>query len=168
MFKKPKVSDLKSTAIDVVSATGGGMLSEGVMSIVPAKYKAEHEDLIRGGLALASAGGAAALKGNSTQVRAIKMALVGMTIAQVRQLVKTYANKAGIGTAEGETDTAKKFVAGLFGLACPCDQANQNTVLARMPMLNRSLNGGAFDYQAAKLQNLGVERSQMVAANAFD
>lgn len=149
MLKKPTKSSITNAAIDAISATGGGMLSEGVINIIPAKYKADKEELIRGGLALVAAGGAAAIKGTSNQARAIRMGLIGMTIAQVRQIIKSFAPDAGVTKPTEESTTTKKFVAGLFGLSCACDDVPQSMVLARMPRMQL---GSPVDFPSATQQ----------------
>lgn len=164
MFGKPTKGSIKKVAVFAVSATAGAMLSDAVVNVIPSQYTEGKEDMVRGGLALVAAGGAAAIKGTSTQAMAVKMALVGMTLAQVRNIIKGLASKAGVDQVSVNSEVSEKFVAGLFGLACPCDTMPAKAMQARMPRLNAN----AFDFQGQKLQNLGIRKGQPVLATAFD
>lgn len=115
-FGKIKAENVSHDALSLGGAVAGGALSGGLMTFVPA----EQELLARGGMAVIGLAGAASLKAKSSAENLVKFALLGIGIAQGSALIKHFASKQ---ISINETSTAsQKFVGGMVGLACPCDQ----------------------------------------------
>lgn len=167
-LKTPTKNSMKTTAINVTSATVGGMLSEGVVNIIPAKTLAEYEGYVRGGLALGSAVVASAISGNGLEAQAARMFFAGMSIVQIIKALPMLAQKLGINKPTESSNTAERFAKGVLGLSCPCETQFRETPVVRMPNLNGLKAASPFDYAGQKLENMGFQPNQPVAANAFD
>lgn len=85
------------------------------MTFVPEKQAL----LARGGMAVVGLLGAASVKPKSSVENLVKFALLGIGIRQAAELIKGFAEKE-IQVTEAST-ASQKFVAGMTGLACPCD-----------------------------------------------
>ena len=144
MFKTPSKNSAMDSAVTIGSAVAGGMMSNAAVSVIPVEDK--HKKLVRGGLALVSAGGAAAVQGKSSTAKALKAVFIGMSIAQALQLVKEVADESGVATPKDAANptSSEKLVAAVFGLACPCDgtENQKSDFLVRLP---QQLNMAAMD-----------------------
>jgi len=172
MFKKPTGNSIKQTAINVTSATVGGMLSEGVVNLVPAKTLGQYEEIVRGGIALAAGVAAASIEGASTKAKAAQMFLAGMSIVQILKILPTLASKIGITQPTATSATAEKFIGGVFGLKCPCSNTVPNKEwkagVVSMPVMTALNAASPYDHAGQKLNNFGINENQQIAANAFD
>lgn len=125
-FGKITAANVSHNALSVGGALAGGALSGGIMTFVPAK----QELLARGGMTAVGLLGAASLKGKSSVETLVKMALLGIGIRQGSELIKKFAAPQ---ISIDETSTAsQKFVGGMAGLACPCD----NVPALASPVIN--------------------------------
>jgi hypothetical protein len=167
-LKTPTKTSIKNTAINVTSATVGGMLSEGVVNLIPAKTLANNEVYIRGGIALGSAVAASAISGNGMEAQAAKMLLAGMSIVQIIKALPMLAKKFGISKPSEDASTSEKFAKGILGLNCPCEQDYSATPVVRMPRLNGLKSSSPYDFAGQNLENFGFSKGQRIAVGAFD
>lgn len=115
-FGKITTDNVSHDALSLGGALAGGALSGGIMTFVPQK----QELLARGGMSAVGLLGAASLKGKSSAENLVKFILLGMGIRQGSELIKSFAAKE-IQISEAST-ASQKFVGGMVGLACPCDE----------------------------------------------
>lgn len=164
-MKKAKLNQAGDTAVNVGSAVVGGMASNGVVGLVPAK-DAKTKTIIRAVLAALAVGGAVMLKGSSKAVKNAKWAFAGMSAEQLRQIVTEYAQTSGLATTPTETSSmGDKFIANVFGLGCPCDSSTYNRPLVQMPALSMP----TFNASKHALKNFGIKEGQgQQIAGAFD
>jgi len=131
--KKPS----KKSAIDVAAlaggAIGGGMLSNGIMSVVhkpsgstdAATLKKEKNMLLIKRVAfIAIAGfGAASIDGSDAAAQAAKGACVGVAVAQATEAIKGFAAEStAIKTGAAATTSMQKFISNSVGLGCACTE----------------------------------------------
>lgn len=114
-FGKITSAKVSQNALSLGGAVGGGALSGGLMTLVPA----EQKTLARAGVTGLSLLGAASLNPKTSAETLVQFALIGMAIRQSSELIKEFANKEIQVTPE--STTSEKFVAGMAGLACPCE-----------------------------------------------
>ncbi|MDT0643697.1 hypothetical protein RM553_12715 [Zunongwangia sp. F363] len=127
-FGKITSKTASSSALTLGGAVAGGAVSGGIVAMVPA----EQKTYARAGIVAAGTLGAAAVKGTTTGDQVAKFLLLGMAFSQGAALIKEAAAKQMEPVTESTT-TANKFVAGMVGLACPCDE--QRPMLAA-PVIN--------------------------------
>jgi len=165
MFKTPTKDSAMDSAVTIGSAVAGGMMSNAAVSVIPEEME-KHKKLVRGGLALVSAGGAAAVQGKSSTAKALKALFIGMSVAQALQLVKEVADESGVATPKDAANptTAEKLVSGVFGLACPCDgtASKSNDLLVRLP---QQLRNPTMDLNA---EIPSLDLGKKVGATKFD
>lgn len=158
MFKTPTQKSITSNAVKVGSAIGGGMLSNGVVEVVPAGSL--NKNYVRGGLAVVALLAAASIKGKDTTSEVAQYALAGMSIEQGRQVVTSFLKeKTGTTAPDANAGAAEKFVAGALGCACQDAQAY------KMPM--PMLQAPQVDSYGNTLKQLGIENTQTVSADMF-
>lgn len=114
-FGNITTANVSHNAISLAGALAGGALSGGAMTFVPQK----QELLARGGMTVVGLLGAASLKGKSSVDALVKFALLGMGIRQGSELIKKFA--APQITIDETATASQKFIGGMVGLACPCD-----------------------------------------------
>jgi|GEM_PF-2939824 len=137
-FQKPSSKGLRSTAALVGGAVAGGAISRGVMGAIhkaPDASATEAEKkknntmgyVKRAGIAVVSAIGAAAVKGDDIASTAVKGALVGMAVVQTLEIIRDAAS-TNTSTAKlaNSTKSADKFAARVLGLGCPGDNMQLN------------------------------------------
>jgi hypothetical protein len=129
-FGKITSSNVSTNALTVGAAVAGGALSGGLMTVVPQK----QEKLARGGMVAVGLLGASTLKGTSSAERLVKFMLIGLALRQAGELIKGFAAPQ-IQVSEASTQ-GEKFVAGMAGLACPCDNAALAAPMMNFPALN--------------------------------
>jgi len=108
-FNKKNVG---SEGITVATASGGALLSRGVMSLIPVNKKST---LISGGIALASVLAVASIEGKGHGETALRGVFAGVAIDQVVSTL-TEAIKPSITEVTEESSKKDKFVAAMFGL----------------------------------------------------
>lgn len=156
MFKKPTQKSITSNAVKVGSAIGGGMLSNGVVEVVPVDSK--NKNYVRAGLAVITLLAAASIKAKDTLSEAAQYALAGMSIEQGRQVATSFLKEqTGITQVDATDETGKRFIAAALG--CPC----QDSGAYKMPMLQAP----QVDPYAQTLKQLGINENQSVTANSF-
>lgn len=114
-FGKITSANVSTDALSLGGAIAGGAISGGLMTFVPEK----QETLARGGMAFVGLLGAASVKPKSSIENLVKFALLGIGIRQSAELIKGFAEKEI--QISPESTASQKFVAGMTGLACPCD-----------------------------------------------
>lgn len=127
-------ASISNEALSLGSAVAGGAVSGGLMTLVPA----EHKLVARGGMSVVGLLGASVIKGKGTIDTLAKFALLGLGIQQAGELVKHFASQS---ISIDETSTAsQKFLGGMVGLACPCDDypALASPVVSFPPVASRS------------------------------
>ncbi len=162
MLKTPTQDSAIESAIDLGSALGGGMLSNGLMTLVP-ESQAKNLIYIKGGAAAAALVGMAAT--DVKKASWLKSAFLGMAIAQGLGLVQELGKKV-VKTEANPEGTDSKFIAGVFGLACPCDAANDTTERQYVQM--PALNGSYLDLYKTRAANFGVQQGAEVSAASFN
>jgi len=151
-FGKITSQNVSTDALSLGGALAGGAISNGLMTFVPEK----QEVLARGGMALTGLLGAASVKGTNSTENVVKFLLLGFGIAQGAALIKKFAAKE---IQIDETSTAsQKFVAGMVGLACPCE--NNYPALAS-PVINFAALRNPYEAQgdwnaAPEVQTIGA------------
>ena len=158
MFKTPTQKTITSNALKVGSAIGGGMLSNGVVEVVPTGSL--NKNYVRGGLAVVALLAAASIKGKDTTSEVAQYALAGMSIEQGRQVVTSFLKeKTGIKEVDQTADAGGRFIAGALGCACQDAQAYKMP----MPML-QAPQINAYDNT---LKQLGINQTQTVSGDMF-
>jgi len=114
-FGKITSAKVAENALVLGGAFGGGAISGGLMTLVPEEQKL----IARGGITGLSLLGASALKPKTSGETLVQALFIGMAIRQASELVKEFTQDKIQVTAE--STTTDKFVAGMAGLACPCD-----------------------------------------------
>lgn len=159
MFKTPTQKTITSNALKVGSAIGGGMLSNGVVEVVPTGSL--NKNYVRGGLAVVALLAAASIKVKDTTAEVVQYALAGMSIEQGRQVVTSFLKeKTGIKEVDQTADAGGRFIAGALGCAC------QDADAYKMPM--PMLQAPQIDSYANTLKQFGITEHQPLADNAFD
>ena len=140
-FGKITAANVSHDALSLGGALAGGALSGGIMTFVPQK----QELLARGGMAAVGLLGAASLKAKSSAENLLKFALLGIGIRQASELITHFAGQQ-IQIDENST-AANKFVGGMVGLACPCDQPALASPVINFPALrNADIQGIEASY----------------------
>ena len=140
------------SAVAATSAIGGGMLSNGLISLTPLKTE-KYKMIVRAALATAGIVGAAAVKPKAKNAAALQSFFAGMSITQALTLVKDWSEGMSF-VKQGSEKATDKFIAGVFGLGCGnCgggyQSTNNNNYMAlSMPDL---------DTVSARLKNYGVD-----------
>ena len=131
--KKPS----KKSAIDVAAlaggAIGGGMLSNGIISVVhkpsgatdaPTLKKEKNMLLIKRVAFIAIAGfGAASIDGGDATAQAAKGACIGVAVAQATEAIKGFAAEStAIKTGAAATTSMQRFISNSVGLGCACTE----------------------------------------------
>lgn len=126
-FKKPSSKKIQDTAINTGGVVVGSMASNGLVNMihkpdgVDPKKDENKELLIRGGVMVASAAGAAAIVGDDSTSNFARGTMVGMAATQAIEIVKLLGKKSEkVSASAGSVKAADKFIAGAFGLASPC------------------------------------------------
>ena len=114
-FGKITAANVSHDALSLGGALAGGALSGGLMTFVPQNQAL----LAKGGMTAVGLLGAASLKGKTSAETLVKFALLGIGIRQGSELIKHFAGQQ-IHIDESST-TANRFVGGMVGLACPCN-----------------------------------------------
>lgn len=134
-FGKITSAKVADNALVLGGAFGGGAISGGLMTLVPQEQKL----IARGGITGLSLLGASALKPKTSGETLVQALFIGMAIRQASELVKEFTQDKIQVTAE--STTTDKFVAGMAGLACPCDG---NQPMLASPIIDfPSLNPGS-------------------------
>lgn len=123
-MKFGKITSAKAAenALVLGGALGGGALSGGLMTLVPQEQKI----YARGGVTVLSVLGAASMKPKTSAETLVQALLIGMGIRQASEAIRDLTKDKIQVTAE--SSTTDKFVAGMAGLACPCEEST--TMLA--------------------------------------
>ncbi len=100
------------TAIFLGAALIGAMASDGVIGLLPTSTQGS---LYKGGIAVATGAGAAAVQGSDTAATATKAGLLGASLKQVYNVVKTELAPKVVTTTN--PTTVQKFVNNSFGMA---------------------------------------------------
>ncbi|WP_044398828.1 hypothetical protein [Lacinutrix sp. Hel_I_90] len=160
MNKQLKDSIIDNT-VTVLSAVGGGKLSNGVVGLIPVEDKM-GKVAVKGVIALSSIAGAAYIKGKSVTKSAARGALLGMAWKQIDTLTDDLVKDNNIidPITEGSS-TAEKFIANVFGMGCPAQ--TQSPRYVQMPSLNMP-----FMTAPDRAKNLGVTQLQTVSAESFN
>jgi hypothetical protein len=146
-FGKITSQNVSTNAISVAGALAGGAISNGLMTLVPEK----QELLARGGMAVTGLVGAASVKGTNSTEKLVKFLLLGFGIAQGAALIKKFsADQIQI---DESSSASEKFVAGMAGLACPCED---NYAALASPVINFAALNPSDEYQPAKARSLGA------------
>ena len=116
-FGKITSKNVSQNALTLAGALAGGAVSGGIVTMVPAQQKL----YARAGITAVGALGAAAVKGTGAADQLVKFVLIGMAIRQGAEMIKE-GLEPHVQVDENAT-TANKFVAGMVGLACPCENA---------------------------------------------
>ncbi|MFV8280553.1 hypothetical protein ACNKXS_03360 [Christiangramia marina] len=134
-FGKITSPKLAENALYLGGAFGGGAISGGLMTLVPAEQKI----YARGGIILLGLLGASTLNPKTSGESLAQAIAIGMGIRQASEVVKELTQDKIQVTAE--STTTDKFVAGMAGLACPCDETRP---MLASPVINfPSLNPGS-------------------------
>ncbi|NQY07607.1 MAG: hypothetical protein HRT68_15775 [Flavobacteriaceae bacterium] len=151
MNKNTQKKVIKSSA-RVVGATGGAMLSRGLLNLAPIEDNTT-KSIVKGGVGLAAMVGSAFIDDKTTGMAFVKGSIEGMAIQQIVDGISGFfAPKIDIPTNPEGTD---KFLAGIFGLGCPCVGDNGNTV----PRLETA--------RAVTLSSLGITRGTRIQKRSF-
>ncbi|MGB7841157.1 MAG: hypothetical protein WBL21_00090 [Salinimicrobium sp.] len=128
-FGKITSKNVSQNAVTLAGALAGGAVSGGIVTMVPAQQKL----YARAGITAAGLLGAAAVKGTGSGDQLVKFLLAGMAIRQGAEMIKEFAQKQ-MAPVDESTTVANKFVAGMVGLACPCE--NSYGALNAAPVIN--------------------------------
>ncbi len=107
-FKQKKIT---STAVLLGAALAGAMASDGLMSVLPLTAQTT---LVKGSAALGAGALASAIEGDDIMANAAKGALLGMSLKQGYNVVKSEVGPK-VATASNPT-TVQKFVNASFGM----------------------------------------------------
>lgn len=107
-FKQKKIT---STAVLLAAALAGAMASDGVMSVLPLTAQTA---LVKGSAALGAGALASAIEGDDVMANAAKGALMGASLKQGYNVVKTEVGPK-VATASNPT-SMQKFVNASFGM----------------------------------------------------
>jgi len=126
-FGKITSAKVAENGLVLGGAFSGGAISGGIMTLVPEPQKL----YARGGIVALALLGASALKPKTSGETLVQAIAIGMAIRQTSELVKGFAQDQ-IQVTDQST-TSDKFIAGMAGLACPCE--NSQAMLAS-PVIN--------------------------------
>lgn len=126
-FKKPTSKDVKVTAVTLIAATGGAMLSrvasdqlaKPAIDGAPTEAEANKKLVVKGVLAAAGALCLMAVKGDDTQSNALKGAFLGAALLNTLDVIQGFAKKSAAVTANTSTG---KLMRSAFGLGCACSE----------------------------------------------
>ncbi len=150
-FGKITTANVSHDALSLGGALAGGALSGGIMTFVPQK----QELLARGGMTAVGLLGAASLKGKSSAENLVKFGLLGIAISQGSALIKHFASQQI--TIDENSTAANKFVGGMVGLACPCE----NTPSLASPVINFPALRNADGVRPINFSNQEVETEEV-------
>ena len=156
-FGKITSKNVSQDALALGGALGGGALSGGIVTLVPE----EQKTMARGGITALSLVGASSLKGTTSTEKLVKFLMIGMAIRQGSELIKEFAGKE-IQLTE-ESSTSQKFVGGMVGLACPCEEQN-NGALRAAPVINFEDLPGRAPVRKIPEYNSGLQASGFAKA----
>lgn len=149
-FGKITADNVSHDALSLGGVLAGGALSGGIMTFVPEKQQV----LARGGMVGIGLLGAASVKGKSSTENLVKFALLGIGIAQGSALIKHFASKSI--NVDATSTASQKFVGGMVGLACPCDNpALASPVINFAALRNANVNPAYIQetYQAEVIED---------------
>lgn len=127
-FGKITSAKVAENGLVLGGAFSGGALSGGIMTLVPEPQKL----YARGGIVALALLGASALKPKTSGETLVQAIAIGMAIRQTSELIKGFAQDQIQVTAE--STTSDKFIAGMAGLACPCE--GENIPMLASPVIN--------------------------------
>ena len=158
-FGKITSAKVSHDAISLVGGLAGGAVSGGIMTFVPEKQKL----LARGGMAGIGLLGAASLKGNTSAENLVKFALLGVAVAQGTALINHFASQQI--TIDENSTAANKFVGGMVGLGCPCDESQPALAspVINFPALRNADGVRELDFSNQEDYPVGAEEAQMEA-----
>lgn len=116
-FGKITSPSVSNNALVIGASVAGGAISGGLMTLVPQK----QELLARGSMVAVGMLGASTLKGATSTEKLVKFMLLGLALRQAGEIIKNVASPK-IEVSDVSTKS-QKFIAGMAGLACPCDGA---------------------------------------------
>lgn len=129
-FKKPKTKDVQTVIKGLFAFESGKRLGRGIIGQMNPK-SAANEQMIRGGMALASLVAAAAYKGKNQEL--VIPGFVGLAAEQVGEIIDSQA--ADMIEKQANPGFAEKFVYDVFGLGCPGGCGQSLGQPRRFPML---------------------------------
>jgi len=144
-FGKITSAKVAENGLVLGGAVSGGALSGGIMTLVPEPQKL----YVRAGIVGLALLGASSLNPKTSGETLVQAIAIGMAISQSVQLVRDVAKDKIQVTAE--STTSDKFIAGMAGLACPCE--GNNIPMLASPVINfAALNPASRDYQQETIE----------------
>lgn len=162
MLKKVNQKNVTGSAKMAVSAIGGGMLSNGVVSVIPSKTE-KYKMIVRGVLAAAGIVGAASVKTKSKNGIELQSFFAGMSIAQALTLIRDWGAEMS-NIKQGSEKATDKFIAGVFGLGC--GNCNKDYHQPGNPYM--ALNMPSLDLNAITRRNYGIDTDEEVTPSSFE